>query len=58
MRNLVTNNMVRTVALSSPNIFSDGDIASLPNGGHVGACCWTVKLEPHRENLVDVSIAK
>lgn len=58
IRNLVTNDMVRTVALSSPNLFSDGDIASLPNGEHVGACCWPVKLEPHRENLVDVSIVE
>lgn len=58
MRNLVKNEKERTVALSSPNLFSDGDIASLPNGEHVGACCWPVKLEPHRENLVDVSIVE
>lgn len=58
MRDLVKNDKERTVVLSSPNLFSDGDTASLPNGEDVGVCFWPVKLEPHRENLIDVSIVE
>lgn len=58
MRNLVKNDIERTVALSSPNLFSDGDIASLPNGEDVGVCFWPVKLEPYMENIIDVSIVE
>lgn len=58
MPDLVKNDKERTVALLSPNLFSDGDIASLPNGEDVGVCIWPVKLEPHRENLIDVAIVE
>lgn len=58
MRNLVKYDKVRTIALSSPNLFSDGDIASLPNGEKVGACVWPVKPEPLMENLFDVSVVE
>lgn len=58
MPDLVKNEKERTVTLSSPNLFSDGDIARLPNGEDVGVCIWPVKLEPHRENLIDVAIVE
>lgn len=38
MRDLVKNYEERTVALSSLNLFSDGDIASLRNGEDVCVC--------------------
>lgn len=58
MCNLVINNMVWIVVFLFFNIFSDGDIVSLLNGGYVGVCCWIVKFEFYRENFVDVFIVK
>lgn len=56
MQNLVRNGEEKTVALSSPNLFSEGDHASLPNGENIGVCLWPVKPESQVENLRDVSI--
>lgn len=56
MRDFVHNNQEKTVALSSPNLFIEGDFASLPNGDNIGVCVWPVKPEPPVENICDVSI--
>lgn len=53
MKNTPRRNLIQTVALSTPHLFSSGDIAFSLNEKRIGECIW-----PENKNIYDVSILK
>lgn len=54
IKNALENDSIQTVALSSPHVISNGDIACSSTGDRIGECIWPGS----KANIHDVSIVK
>lgn len=55
LQDSLQNNAEKTVAISSPDLFRMGDIASVKNE-KIGVCIWPAKHDQRLQNIHDVSI--
>lgn len=56
LQNSLQNHAKKTVAISSPNLFREGDIASVENEERIGVCIWPAQQDQRLQNIHDVSI--
>lgn len=56
LQDSLQNQAKKTVAISSPDLFREGNIASGANEERIGVCIWPVQPDQRLQNIHDVSI--